>query len=88
MKLEFKDTKTNIEAFFVEISLQKNKWLQRCCYNPYKSKINKHLNEIGQGLDSYLISLLLVYFNIKFNATDQYTEQYIGMTKELTVQIS
>ena len=43
----------NIEAMFVEINLRKKKWLLSCSYNPHKSEIMDHLNEIGKHLDSY-----------------------------------
>ena len=36
----------NIEAMFVEINLRKKKWLLSCSYNPHKSEIMDHLNEI------------------------------------------
>ena len=38
---------------FIEINLRKKKWLLSCSYNPHRSKIVNHLNEIGRHLDSY-----------------------------------
>ena len=43
----------NIEAMFVKINLRKKKRLLSCSYNPHKSEIMDHLNEIGKHLDSY-----------------------------------
>ena len=43
----------DIEAMFIEINLRKKKWLLSCSYNPHKSKIVTHLNEIGKHLDSF-----------------------------------
>ena len=40
-----------IEGLFVEINLRKNKWLLCCSYNPKKSLISNHLQEIGNKLD-------------------------------------
>ena len=42
-----------LEAIFVEINLRKKKWLLSCSYNPHKSEISNHLNEIGKHFDSY-----------------------------------
>ena len=41
----------SIEALFIEINLRKKKWLICCLYNPHKSLISKHLNEIQVVLD-------------------------------------
>ena len=43
-----------LECFFVEINLRKKKWLLCCSYNPHKSFIVKHLNNLGNVLDRYL----------------------------------
>ena len=40
-----------IEGLFVEINLRKKKWLLCCSYNPKKSLISNHLQEIGNNLD-------------------------------------
>ena len=40
-----------IEDLFVEINLRKKKWLLCCSYNPKKSLISNHLQEIGNKLD-------------------------------------
>ena len=41
----------SLEALFIEINLRKKKWLLCCSYNPHKSLISKHLNEIQVVLD-------------------------------------
>ena len=41
------------EAFFVEINLRKEKWIICCSYNPKKSVISEHLQEIGKNLDLF-----------------------------------
>jgi hypothetical protein len=43
-----------LECFFVEINLRKKKWLLCCSYNPHKSFIVNHLNNLGNVLDRYL----------------------------------
>ena len=40
-----------IESLFVEINLQKKKWLLCCSYNPKNSLISNHLKEIGNNFD-------------------------------------
>ena len=41
------------ECFFVEINLQKRKWLVCCSYNPHKDNISNHLQLIKKKLDLY-----------------------------------
>ena len=41
------------ECFFVEINLQKRKWLVCCSYNPHKDNISNHLQLIRKKLDLY-----------------------------------
>ena len=58
----------NIEGFFVEINLRKNKkWLLSCSYNPTKMQIPNHLAELSKSTDLYLTKydqlLLLGDFN-------------------------
>ena len=45
------ESKMTIEGLFVEINLRKKKWLLCCSYNPKKSLISNHLQEIGNNLD-------------------------------------
>ena len=45
------ESKMTIEGLFVEINLRKKKWLLCCSYNPKKSLISNHLQEIGNKLD-------------------------------------
>ena len=60
-----------IEGIFVEINLRKKKWLLSCSYNPKKSLISKHLNEIGSNLElmssKYDNFMLLGDFNAEPN---------------------
>ena len=48
------ESKMTIEGLFVEINLRKKKWLLFCSYNPKKSLISNHLQEIGNNLDLLL----------------------------------
>ena len=45
------ESKMTIEGLFVEINLRKKKWLLCCSYNPEKSLISNHLQEIGNNFD-------------------------------------
>ena len=45
--------KTEIEAFYVELTIRKKKWLLCCSYNPNKTFITKHLAEIGRNQDLF-----------------------------------
>ena len=45
------ESKMTIEGLFVEINLRKKKWLLCCSYNPKKSLISNHLQEISKNLD-------------------------------------
>ena len=68
------ESKMTIEDLFVEINLRKKKWLLCCSYNPKKSLISNHLQEIGNNLD--LLSsifdnyLLMGDFNSEPNEPD------------------
>ena len=42
-----------IESFYVELNLRHNKWLINCSYNPHKSLIGNHLDEVSKTLDLY-----------------------------------
>ena len=42
-----------IESFYVELNLRNNKWLINCSYNPHKSLIGNHLDEVSKTLDLY-----------------------------------
>ena len=41
-----------MEGFYVEINLQKKKWLLFCSYNPKKNAIKSHLEILHKGLAS------------------------------------
>ena len=56
------------ERFFVEINLQKRKWLVSCSYNPHRDNITNHL-QTSKSLDLYLLQ----YDNIII-VGDFYTE--------------
>ena len=49
----FLKTDSEIEAFYVELTVRKNKWLLCCSYNPNKTFITKHLAEIGRNRDLF-----------------------------------
>ena len=51
-QISFKNDDKDIEHFFVEISLRRKKWLTSCSYNPNLQFTDKHLTQIGKGLDS------------------------------------
>ena len=42
-------TDSEIEAFYVELTIRKKKWLLCCSYNPNKTFITKHLAEIDKN---------------------------------------
>ena len=42
-----------IKNFYVELNLRNNKWLINCSYNPHKSLIGNHLDEVSKTLDLY-----------------------------------
>ena len=42
---------SEIEAFYVEFTIRKKKWLLCCSYNPNKTFITKHLVESGSKQD-------------------------------------
>ena len=42
-----------MEGFYVEINLQKKKWLLCCSYNPNKNAIKSHLENLHKGLALY-----------------------------------
>ena len=44
---------SEIEAFYVELTIRKKKWLLCCSYNPNKTFITKHLAEIGRNQDLF-----------------------------------
>ena len=50
----FLKTDSAIEAFYVELTIRKKKWLLCCWYNPNKTFITKHLAEIGRNRDLFL----------------------------------
>ena len=43
-----------MENFYVEINLQKTKWLLCCFYNPSRSNIDFHLERLNRNLALYL----------------------------------
>ena len=45
------DCDADFEGIFVEINLRKKKWLLCCSYNPHKSNIVNHLNNICKALE-------------------------------------
>ena len=42
-----------MEAFYAEINLQKTKWFLYCSYNPYRCKIDFHLENLNRSLALY-----------------------------------
>ena len=46
-------TDSEIEAFYVELTIREKKWLLCCSYNPNKTFITKHLAEIGRNRDLF-----------------------------------
>ena len=66
-ELESHNLPGNVEGFFVEITIRKNKWLLMGGYNPHKDSISYFLNNISKELDKFLPSyenlLLLGDFN-------------------------
>ena len=42
-----------MEGFYVEVNLQKTKWLLCCSYNPIRCKIDFHLENLNRSLALY-----------------------------------
>ena len=42
-----------MEVFYVEINVQKNKWLLCCYYSPIKNTIKSHIEMLHKGLPLY-----------------------------------
>ena len=63
------DSDADFERIFVEINLSKKKWLLCCSYNPHKSNITNHLENICKTLDklsaNYDNLILLGDFNVE-----------------------
>ena len=64
------------EAFFVEINLRKEKWIICCSYNPKKSVISEHLQEIGKNLDLFSSKCDNIMLNGDCNAESTETAVY------------
>ena len=62
------DEKNHIESFYVELNLRNEKWLINCSYNPNKTMICNHLDELSTYLDlhstAYEKILILGDFNV------------------------
>ena len=43
----------SVESFFVEIILNKKKWLINCSYNPNKNNIKNYVETISKTLDAF-----------------------------------
>ena len=48
--------KDNVELVFVEVNIQKKKWLLSCSYKAHENNISNNLNHPNKGLDVYLKS--------------------------------
>ena len=48
--------KDNVELVFVEVNIQKKKWLLSCSYKAHENNISNNLNHLNKGLDVYLKS--------------------------------
>ena len=60
---------SNIEGFFVEITLSnKKKWFLSCSYNPKRSQISNHLSELSKDTNIYLTKYDQLLFLGDFNA--------------------
>ena len=59
------------EGFYVEINLRKNKWLLFCSYNPNKSNIQSHLENLTKSLalnsSNYKNLIILGDFNVSID---------------------
>ena len=60
------------EYFFVEINLQKRKWLVCCSYNPHKDNISNHLQLIRKKLDLYSSNYESIFLVGDFNSEINY----------------
>ena len=60
------------ECFFVEINLQKRKWLVCCSYTPHKDNISNHLQLIRKKLDLYSSNYESIFLVGDFNSEINY----------------
>ena len=67
-----------IEAFFVELTIKKKKWLLSCNYNNHNRNLENHLSALAKSLDSYVPKydhfLILGDFNSK--VTDKLMKEF------------
>ena len=47
----------SVEAIFIEMNLQNKKWLLRFTYNPNKSPLEHHLNQIQAQLEIFFVKI-------------------------------
>ena len=63
-----------MEGFYVEINLQKKKWLLCCSYNPNKNAINSYLENLHKSLALYSSKcekfIVLADFNVGMDNSD------------------
>ena len=63
-----------MEGFYVEINLQKKKWLLCCSYNPNKNTIKSHIEILHKGLALYSSKyenfIVLGDFNVGMDSND------------------
>ena len=63
-----------MEGFYVEINLQKKKWLLCCSYNPNKNTIKSHIEILHKGLALYSAKyenfIVLGEFNVGMDNSD------------------
>ena len=91
-ELKVKSGAENLEVFFIEINLRKNKWLLFAGYNNCKINIGTFLQSIGPTLDHYLCNLenfiLLGDFNseVQENEMKEFCDSYNlkNLVKEAT----
>ena len=83
-----------MEGFYVEINLQKKKWLLCCSYNPNKNTIKSHIEILHKGLALYSPKyenfIVLGDFNVGMDNSDMtvfcYTYDLKCLIKEPTSQ--
>ena len=56
------------DVFLAQVKINKIKWLFCCSYNPHKALIEKHLNELGKVIDTYLHKYDHIHLIDNFNS--------------------
>ena len=67
-----------IEAFYVEVTLTKKKWLITCSYNPKNSDLNTHISTLSNSLDVFIKSYdnLLILGDFNAEVSNKFLQEF------------